>query len=117
MDCAVACFRLTFRYLMVAMVALGLASAPLYAAASAVTMHHHEHLTNVAQGAGDSHAIPAKSRAVGQPCCHPGCIMAVVPGFASLAAVLLPWVTVPIPREPGVASIAPLGPDRPPKRA
>jgi hypothetical protein len=116
----VACIRLVLRCLLVVTVTLGLASAPLYAVAQAadgpaVAQSHHGHM---AQGSpAHDHASPAKPHAMGQTCCHPGCIMAVVPAFASLAPVPLPWVTIPIPGDPGVTPIAPLGPDRPPKRA
>jgi hypothetical protein len=119
----VARIRLMLRCLLVVTVALGLASAPLYAAAQAerapsVTKHQHEHLTKVGQRSPDhDHASPAKPHAMDQSCCHPGCIMAVVPGFSSLTIALLPWVTVPIPRDRGVVPVASSGPERPPKRA
>jgi hypothetical protein len=101
------------RCLLIVTVALGLASAPLYA----VAQPYHGHMTQVSQGSpAHDHASPAKPHAMGQTCCHPGCIMAVVPAFASLAPVPLPWATIPIPGDPGVTPIAPLGPDRPPKQ-
>jgi hypothetical protein len=111
------------RCLLVVTVALGLASAPLYAVAQAadgpaVAQPYHGHMIWVGQGSADhDHAAPAQPHAMGQSCCHLGCVMAVVPGFASLAPVPLPLVTIPIPGDPGVTPIAPLGPDRPPKRA
>ncbi|WP_262267369.1 hypothetical protein [Microvirga yunnanensis] len=118
-----ACIRLMLRCLLVVTVALGLASAPLYAVAQAtdgpaVDQPHHGHMVMVDQGSADhDHAAPAQPHAMGQTCCHPGCVMAVVPGFADLATNPLPWVTIPIPGAPGVAPFAPLGLDRPPKRA
>ncbi|KLK93811.1 hypothetical protein AA309_07295 [Microvirga vignae] len=118
-----ACLRLMLCYLLVVTVTLGLASAPLYAVAQAPdptvgTTAHHGGADVMVPGTQDhDHASPAKPHAMGQICCHPGCIMAVIPGFADLATVPLPWVTVPIPGDPGVAPIAPLGPDRPPKQA
>jgi hypothetical protein len=117
---AVACIRLMLRCLLVVTVALGLASAPLSAGAATSdpsgSIEPHQHSSRFSQGVPDhDHASPAKP-AMGQICCHPGCIMAVVPGFADLATVPLPWVTIPIPADPGVAPFAPLGLDRPPKR-
>jgi hypothetical protein len=122
-DSAVACIRLMLRYLLVVTVALGLASAPLSAVAarsdpSGSIQTHHQHSSQVSQGIPDhDQASPAKPHVVGQICCHPSCIMAVVPDFAGLATVPLPWVTIPIPADPGMAPFAPLGPERPPKRA
>ncbi len=43
--------------------------------------------------------------------------MAVVPGFASLAPIPLPWVSIPIPRDLEAVPIAASGLDRPPKLA
>lgn len=115
--------RFVFRLLTVAMLAFGLASAPLYAVAQAadapaVSRSHHGHMTQVGHGSLDhDHAGPAKSHAIGQSCCHPGCIMAVVPGFASLATAPMPWTTLAILRDWGAVPIPPQGPDRPPKLA
>ncbi|WP_445504379.1 hypothetical protein [Microvirga sp. G4-2] len=118
-----ACIRLMLRCLLVVTSALGLASAPLYAVAQAadgpaVAQRHHGHMAQVSQGSPDhDHAVPAQPHAMGQTCCHPRCVMAVVPSFADLATSPLPSVTIPIPTDPGVAPIAPSGPDRPPKQA
>ena len=115
--------RLMLRCLMVVMVAFGLASAPLYATAQASVSTtgmkvHHDQASPTAQGQPDhDHASLAKPHAMGQTCCHPGCVMAVVPGFVSLATALLPWVTVPIPRDHGALPVAPLRLERPPKHA
>ncbi|WP_162820711.1 hypothetical protein [Microvirga calopogonii] len=109
--------------LTVAMLALGIASAPLYAGARAGDVpagvpSHHSHLAQVARSTpGHGHVSPVKPHAMGQTCCHPGCIMAVVPGFATLTTDLLPWVMVPIPRDPRGSPTAPSGIDRPPKHA
>jgi hypothetical protein len=111
------------RFLLVVTVALGLASAPLHAVAQAAdglgfSQLHHGPMAKVSQTSLDhDHAAPAQPYAMGQSCCHPGCVMAVVPGFANLATNPLPWVTIPIPGDPGVTPIAPSGLDRPPKRA
>jgi hypothetical protein len=111
------------RCLLVVTVALGLASAPLSAVAatpdpSLSTQIYHQHSSQVSQGGPDhGHASPVKPHAIGEICCHPGCIMAVVSGFVGLAIVVVPWVIVPTPRDPGVAPIASSGLDRPPKRA
>lgn len=120
---AVACIRLMLRCLLIVTVALGLASAPLYVEAQAsvsrmgIEAHHYRVGLTTQDQADRDHASPTKPHAMGQTCCHPGCIMAIVPGFASLPPVPLPWVTIPIPRDSGVTPIAPMGPDRPPKRA
>lgn len=118
-----ACIRLMLRCLLVVTVALGLASAPLYEVAQAadgpvVAQPHPGPMAQIGQASPD-HDIAARARphAMGQSCCHPGCVMAVVPGFADLATHPLPWVTIPIPGDPGVALIASSGLDRPPKQA
>jgi hypothetical protein len=122
-DGAVARIRLMLHCLLVVTVAFGLASAPLSAVTGAPNpslsiQTYHQHSSQVSQGGPDhGHASPVRPHAIGQICCHPGCIMAVVPGFVGLAIVVVPWVTVPIPRDPGVAPIASSGLDRPPKRA
>jgi hypothetical protein len=54
---------------------------------------------------------------MGRTCCHPGCIMAVVPAFTSLATTPVPWTTLAIPRDRGIFSVTPPGLDRPPKLA
>jgi hypothetical protein len=119
----VACFRLILRCLTVAMLAAGLASAPLYAVAQAedapvAFQSHHGHMAQVGQGSADhDHAASAKHHAMGQSCCHPGSIMAVVPGFASLATTPMPWTTLAIPGDRGAVPIPPQGLDRPPKLA
>ena len=118
-----ACIRVILRCLTVAMLAFGLASAPMYAVAQAadapsVTQPHHGPMAQVGQGTPDhDHAAPAKHYAMGQSCCHPGCIMAVVPGFASLATAPMPWTTLAIPRDQGSVPVPPQGLDRPPKLA
>ncbi len=118
-----ACIRLMLRCLLVVTVALGLASAPLYAVTQvangpAIAQPHHGHMAQIDQESADhDHAAPAQPHAMGQSCCHPGCVMAVVPGFASLTPIPLSWVTIPIPGNPGVAPFAPSGLDRPPKQA
>jgi hypothetical protein len=108
---------------MVAMLALGIASAPLYAVAQAGDVpaeeqSHHGHMARVTQTSPDhDHLSPAKTHAMGQTCCHPGCIMAVVPGNASLATAPVQWTTLAIPRDRGVIPVTPPGLDRPPKFA
>ena len=115
--------RFILRLLTIGTVALGLVSAPLYtnaesANASTAIKLNHEHLTMLGQGFPDhDRTSPAKPHAVGQTCCHPGCIMAIVPGFASLTTALLPWITVPIPRDRRRSPVPSSGPDRPPKLA
>jgi hypothetical protein len=107
----------------VAMLLLGIASAPLYAVAQAgdipaEAQSHYHHMTKVAQLTPDhDHVSPVKPHAMDQTCCHPGCIMAVVPGFASLMTAPVPWTTLAIPRDRGAVPVTPSGLDRPPKFA
>ncbi|WP_262297152.1 hypothetical protein [Microvirga sesbaniae] len=111
------------RCLLVVTVALGLASAPVYAAAQAAASPvemtvHQKQAGQTVQAERDHHqGATSKHHAMGQSCCHPGCIMAVVPGFASLAPIPLPWVSIPIPRDLEAVPIAASGLDRPPKLA
>jgi hypothetical protein len=119
----VACLRLMLRCLLVVTVALGVASAPLYAMGQVAEFtigaeaHHVGPDVMVPWMPDHDHASPAKHHAMGQTCCHPGCIMAVVPGVVSLTTALMPWVAVPIPRDPRAPPAAPSGIDRPPKHA
>lgn len=109
--------------LLVVTVALGLASAPLYAIGQAsestigAEAHHVGSDVMVPWMPDHNHASPAKHHSIGQTGCHPGCIMAVVPGVVSLTAALMPWIAVPIPRDPWAPPAAPSGIDRPPKHA
>jgi len=120
---AVAWTRFMLHCLTVAMLAFGIASAPLYAVAPAGDVpagvqSHHKRMDQVAQGSPDhDHVSPVKPHAMGQTCCHSGCIMAVVPAFASLTPAPLPWTILAIPGDQGAVSIPPLGLDRPPKPA
>ncbi len=115
--------RFVLHCLTVAMLALGIASTPLYAVARAedgttAAQAHEGHTARIVPGTLDhNHVSPAKPHSVGQTCCHPGCIMAVVPGSATLATVLLPWVVVSIPHDPRGSPAAPSRIDRPPKYA
>ncbi len=117
------CIRLTLRCLLVVTVVVGLASVPLHGVAQVangpvIVEQHHGHMAQIDQGSADhDHAASARPNAMGQSCCHPGCVMAVVPGFADLATNPLPWITIPIPGDPGVAPFTPSGLDRPPKQA
>lgn len=122
-DGAVACVCLMLRCLLVVTVALGLASTPVYAVAQPSTYAvgiaaHHGGADPIAADLPDHDpASPAKPQAIGLTCCHPGCVMALVPTVASLATNPLPWVVIPIPRDPQAIPIAPSGIDRPPKYA
>lgn len=114
--------RFILHLLTVAMLAFGLASVPLYAVAQAadapaVAQPHHKD-TQIGKGSSDhDHAAPAKPHAMGQSCCHPGCVMAVVPGFASLVTAPMQWAALAIPGDRGAVPIPPQGLDRPPKLA
>lgn len=115
--------RFMLHLLTVAMLALGIASAPLCAVARAedettAVQAHHGHMAKVAEGAPDhDHVSPTKPHAMGRACCHPGCIMAVVPAFVSLTVAPVPWTTLTIPRDQGIIPADPSGIDRQPKHA
>jgi hypothetical protein len=122
----VACFRLILRCLTVAMLAAGLASAPLYAVAQAsdapatTVQADHGHMDRAGQVSADhDYVSPGRFHAMDQGCCccQPGCIMAVVPGFASLTIALMSWTTLAIPRDQEAVPFLPQGLDRPPKLA
>jgi hypothetical protein len=108
--------------LTVALLAFGLASAPLYAAVQPRTFDHGPSAHAVqdadpSHGQSDHHhAGASKPHASGQFCCHPGCIMAVVPVPANLNQGMPLSEMVPIP--PDLTPVVALssGLDRPPKR-
>jgi hypothetical protein len=109
--------------LTVALVAIGLASAPLHAAVQAGTFDHGL-AADAVQTAHASHGQPdhhyggaSKPHAAGQFCCHPGCIMAVVPVPANLAQGVPLSKVVPILPDLMPVPAIPFGIDRPPKRA
>jgi hypothetical protein len=110
--------------LTVALVALGLASAPLSAAVRAQGPDPSPSIIHGVQAMHASDVEPehrhegtSKPHAARQLCCHPGCIMAVVPALASPTFGLPLSEVVPIPPDlmPVVARSS--GIDRPPKRA
>lgn len=115
--------RFTLRRLTVALVAIGLASAPLYAAVQAGTSDHGPsahavQATHASHGQSDHHHSGAsKPYAAGQFCCHPGCIMAVVPVPANLSQGVPLSEVVPIPPDLTPVPAMPFGIDRPPKRS
>jgi hypothetical protein len=115
--------RFVLSRLTVALVALGLASAPLYAAVQAQASDHSPstyavQIPHASQDQPDHHHSGAsKSYAAGQFCCHPGCIMAVVPVPANLAQGLALSEVVPIPPDLTPVVALPFGLDRPPKRS
>ncbi|MBA1158844.1 hypothetical protein [Microvirga mediterraneensis] len=108
--------------LTVALLAIGLASAPLYAAVQAKVPEHGSsahagQATHASQAQSDHHYSGAsKSYAAGQFCCHPGCIMAVVPVPANLAQGVPLSEAVPIPPDLTPVPAMLSGIDRPPKR-
>ena len=108
--------------LMVALVAIGLASAPLYAAVQVAAADHGPSVhavqtTYASHGQPDHHGGASKSHAAGQFCCHPGCIMAVVPVPANLAQDVPLSEAVPIPPDLTPVPARPSGIDHPPKPA
>lgn len=115
--------RLMLSRLTVALLALGLASAPLYAAAQAGTSDHGlsaraAQTTHTSHDQSDHHHSGAsKPYAAGQFCCHPGCIMAVFPVPANLTQGVPLSEVVPIPPDLTPVPAIPFGIDRPPKRA
>lgn len=115
--------RLMLSRLTVALLALGLASAPLYAAVRAGTSDHGPsahavQTTHTSHGQADHHHSGAsKPYVAGQFCCHPGCIMAVFPVPANLAQGVPLSEVVPIPPDLTPVPAMLFGIDRPPKRA
>jgi hypothetical protein len=110
----------------VALVAIGLASAPLHAAARPLDAGYGvsdqaEEAVQALQGThGQSdrhHGTPSRSDAPGQSCCHHGCIMAVLPALGSAAHALPLSESVPVPPDLTPVPSMPSGIDRPPKRA
>jgi hypothetical protein len=114
--------RFVLSRLTVAVLAIGLASAPLYAAVQAkVPVHgpsvHVVETTHAPHGQPDHHHSGAsKPYAAGQFCCHPGCIMAVVPVSTNLAQGVPLSEVVPIPPDVTPVPAMLFGIDRPPKR-
>ncbi len=115
--------RFMLSRLLVAMVALGLAStmwhgvalaashAPAMRAYATHVGHEHE-----AHGQADhKHPAPGKTQTAAQTCCHPACTMAVIP-FPTGPMLEVPLSaplrvtgdSLPVPERPS-------GPDRPPK--
>ncbi|MBD2746086.1 hypothetical protein IC232_05160 [Microvirga sp. BT688] len=115
--------RLMLSRLTVALLALGLASAPLYAAVQAgtsdyVPSSHAVQTAHASHGQADHHHSGAsKPYAAGQFCCHPGCIMAVFPVPANLAHGVPLSEVVPIPPDLTPMPAMLFGIDRPPKHA
>jgi hypothetical protein len=110
----------------VALVAIGLASAPLHAAArlldagSGVSAHAREatQVLHEIHGQPDRHhGTPSRSDVPGQACCHPGCIMAVLPALGGAAHALPLSESVPIPPDLTPIPSMPSGIERPPKHA
>lgn len=114
--------RFVLSRLTVALVAIGLASAPLYAAVQANAPVHGPSAygvesTHASHGQPDHHGGVSKSHAARQFCCHPGCIMAVVPVPANLAQDVPLSEVVPIPPDLTPVPAMPSGIDHPPKPA
>jgi hypothetical protein len=115
--------RFVLSRLTVALVAIGLASAPLYAAVRAEASDHGASThavgtTHASLGQPDHHhGGTSKPHAAGQFCCHPGCIMAVVPILSNLAQGVPLSEAVPIPPDLTPVPAMQSGIDRPPKRA
>lgn len=106
--------------LMIALVAISLASAPLHATVGpAPGMFVGEvQTTQTGQSQPDyRYGIPSKSHAAGQGCCHLGCIMAVLPPLTG-AMHALPLSEI-VPILPDLMPVAAMrsGIDHPPKRA
>jgi len=113
--------RLMLSRLTVALVAIGLASAPLYAAVQAAAAAPGLHTVQAMHA---SHGQPehrhdgaSKPHAAGQFCCHPGCIMAVIPVPTNVAQCVPFSEAVPIPPDLTPVAATPSGVDRPPKHA
>jgi hypothetical protein len=115
--------RFVLSRLTVALVAIGLASAPLYAAVRTAAADHGPSVhalqtTHATHGQPDHHhGGTSKPHEAGQFCCHPGCIMAVVPVPSNLAQGVPLSEEVPIPPDLTPVPAMQSGIDRPPKRA
>jgi hypothetical protein len=118
--------RFVFSRWIVALVAIGLASAPLHAAARMLDAGsgfsgHTEEATQVLHETHSqpdrNHGTPSRSDAPGQSCCHPGCIMAVLPALGSAAHALPLSESVPVPPDLTPIPFMPSGIERPPKHA
>jgi hypothetical protein len=105
---------------LVALVAFGLASAPLHAAARTTSSHVVHDVTTV-EGrhgtAGHEHDAQARGLSSGQPCCHSACTLALIPFPSSGAEPAALSGTLPILPDVMPPRASPLGIDRPPKRA
>ena len=110
----------------VALVAIGLASAPLHAAARMLDADSRVsgHATEATQALHEihdqpdrHHGAPSRSDAPGQSCCHLGCIMAVLPALGSAAHALPLSESVAVPPDLTPIPSVPSGIDRPPKHA
>jgi hypothetical protein len=114
--------RFVLSRLTVALVAIGLASAPLYAAVKERTPGrglsvHVVETTHASDEQPDHHHGSASTPyAMGQFCCHPGCIMAVVPVPMNLAQGMPLSEVVPIPPDQTPVPAVRSGIERPPKR-
>ena len=114
--------RFVLSRLTVALVAIGLASAPLYAAVRAEASDHGASThaagtTHVSLDQSDHHhSGTSKPHEAGQFCCHPGCIMAVVPVPMNLAQGMPLSEVVPIPPDLTPMLAMRSGIERPPKR-
>ena len=115
--------RYVLSRLVVALVAIGLVSAPLHAAAQAavpgpdISVHEVQAKQAVNGHSDHRHSNPSKAHAAGQFCCHPGCIMAVIPVPTNMAQGVPLSEAVPIPPDLTPVPAMLFGIDRPPKRA
>ncbi|MBM6595366.1 hypothetical protein [Microvirga pudoricolor] len=115
--------RFMLRRLLVAMVALGLASttwhgvalAASYAPAIQADATHVGHQHGAHKQADQKPSAPGKSHSAAQNCCHPACTMAVIPfpsgpmqEFPLSAPLRVTGDPMPVPESPS-------GLDRPPK--
>lgn len=115
--------RFVLSRLMIALIAIGLVSAPQHAivptAGTAPGMFAREaQMTQAVQSQPDhQYGIPSKSHATELICCYSACVMAVVPALAgALQALPLSEIIPILPDLIPVAAMA-SGIDRPPKRA
>jgi hypothetical protein len=119
-----ALIRFVLSHWIVALVAIGLTSAPLHAAArmpdadsggSIQAAEAMQALHGIHGQLDHHHGTLPQSHALGQSCCHPGCILAVVGTFADTLHALPLSKVVPIPADLTRVPTIAYGIDRPPK--
>jgi hypothetical protein len=113
-------FRIVLSRWIIALVALGLVSAPLHAGARVqdATSAHHSAPQEINHGIpGHHHSSPAEGHAAGKACCQTACVMALLTVPCGTVLPVMPAVTVALPPDLMPPATEPPGIDRPPKRS